>query len=273
MAQSHWNFSNLPDRDTEPEPPSSLGALEEPTPREPEPLTQRYNFSNLPDLEEPEARPAFEQGNVNLFNRPKVQNPDGTISTVRSMSFQDDDGREVLVPTVSDDGRIMGDDEAIAQYRESGKHLGKFTDIDSANRYAETLHDEYEQGVYDEVPKSWWEWGSDLLIGGAKGVIGVGEAAVGLIDIPTLGHAGKFMEERRSRSSRATSRRPRGERRPGSRRRRGSGSRSRPSRTSRSRSSARRWLSRLRSWVRAVSLGELSLAHSARSPAVPSVRA
>jgi hypothetical protein len=195
MAQSHWNFSNLPDRDTEPEPPSSLGALEEPTPREPEPLTQRYNFSNLPDLEEPEARPAFEQGNVNLFNRPKVQNPDGTISTVRSMSFQDDDGREVLVPTVSDDGRIMGDDEAIAQYRESGKHLGKFTDIDSANRYAETLHDEYEQGVYDEVPKSWWEWGSDLVIGGAKGVIGVGEAAVGLIDIPTLGHAGKFMEE------------------------------------------------------------------------------
>lgn len=48
---------------------------------------------------------------------------------------------------------------------------------------------------YMDVPKKWWEWGTDIALAGWKGVIGVGEGAVGLLDIPTLGHAGQFMEE------------------------------------------------------------------------------
>ncbi|KAF1041782.1 hypothetical protein [Xylophilus sp.] len=88
-----------------------------------------------------DAKPAglVERGNINLNNRPVVKNSDGTISTVRSMSFEEDD-REVLVPTVSDDGRIMSDDEAIQTYRKTGRHLGKFNNPQDADRYAEQLH-------------------------------------------------------------------------------------------------------------------------------------
>ena len=86
----------------------------------------------------------LERGNIELTNRPIVRNPDGTSSTVRSMSINEN-GREILIPTVSEDGKILSDDDAIKVYRTTGRHLGIFKSPALATIYAQHLHDSYEK--------------------------------------------------------------------------------------------------------------------------------
>jgi hypothetical protein len=81
-----------------------------------------------------------ERGNIDLAARPVVKNADGTISTVRSMSFEED-GKEVLVPTVSPDGKILSDQDAIDLYHKTGQFLGKFDTAGDADAYAQALHE------------------------------------------------------------------------------------------------------------------------------------
>lgn len=102
----------------------------------------------------------IEKGNIDIHNRPVVKNEDGSISTVRSLSANID-GMEVLIPTVSDDGRIMSDDEAIDNYLRTGKHLGMFSTPEDATAYAESLHnqqaEEYlpqERNFFDQFDAS-----------------------------------------------------------------------------------------------------------------------
>lgn len=96
---------------------------------------------------EVQARGQVENGNIDLASRPGVKNADGSESTVRSMSFNDGKGREVLVPTVVG-GKVVSDDEAIANYRKTGQHMGVFSNPQDATAYAQKVHKDYENGKY-----------------------------------------------------------------------------------------------------------------------------
>ena len=86
----------------------------------------------------------LEAGNIDLTKRPVVKNADGSISTVRSISVNFD-GKEVLIPTVSDDGKILSNAKAIEQYKATGRHLGMFRSPGTATAYAEKLHKQQEK--------------------------------------------------------------------------------------------------------------------------------
>jgi hypothetical protein len=81
------------------------------------------------------------RGNIDLTNRPQHTNPDGSISTVRTISFGEDDF-EVLIPTIADDGTLLTDDQAIALYHSTGKFFGKFDNSDDADVYSVALHNQ-----------------------------------------------------------------------------------------------------------------------------------
>lgn len=125
-------------------------------------MTPAYDFRNGPQtgvvmasaLRKVSQPPAAIQGlvapgTIDLYNRPRVKNPDGTISTVRSMSFSDEPGREILIPLVVGDA-VVSPEEAIRHYRKTGEHLGIFSDPDSATAYAEALHNDYAAGKYNK---------------------------------------------------------------------------------------------------------------------------
>ncbi|MER9685916.1 hypothetical protein [Mesorhizobium sp. M0139] len=86
----------------------------------------------------------LQQGNIDLEHRPVVNNPDGSYSTVRSMSFGNDSG-EVLVPTVSPDGKVLPDRDAMDLYGKTKQTLGVFDTPEHADMYAGALHKAQEQ--------------------------------------------------------------------------------------------------------------------------------
>lgn len=78
------------------------------------------------------------EGNINLSNRKPVKFGD-SVATVRSISFSDRPGVEILIPTVVG-GRVVSDQKAIDHYYKTGKHLGKYTTVSAAQRAAERIH-------------------------------------------------------------------------------------------------------------------------------------
>lgn len=103
------------------------------------------------------------RGNIDLYNRPQYRQPDGSISTVNSISIGTDEGAipsrngqglEVLIPTIGRDknGRPVQwtDQQAIDNYFKTGEHLGKFRTPEEADQYAERLHRQQE-AYYDRA--------------------------------------------------------------------------------------------------------------------------
>ena len=88
---------------------------------------------------EPEPKGLLVKGNIDLAHRPSLENADGTTSTVRSQSFGIN-GREILLPTIAEDGMPLTQKEAVAQFMKTGKHLGMFDSVAAANVYATAVH-------------------------------------------------------------------------------------------------------------------------------------
>lgn len=102
--------------------------------------------SPKPPKPKPTQKPKGYSGSIDLFNRPVFRQPDGSISTVRSMSVNMN-GKEVLIPTIgikNGHPAQLSDEEAIQQYIATGKHLGKFSTPEEATKMAELIHKHQE---------------------------------------------------------------------------------------------------------------------------------
>jgi hypothetical protein len=88
------------------------------------------NPLNTPGMKSP--------GNIDLYDRPQVQNPDGGTSTVYSMGVEKD-GKQYLIPRVVGD-KILSPDDAYAYFLRTGEHLGSFDTPQHSDQYAQRLH-------------------------------------------------------------------------------------------------------------------------------------
>lgn len=117
------------------------------------------------EVEEKYNKNPYGYGNIDLRKRPSFKNEDGSISTVSSMSFNED-GKEVLIPTIDfvDNKAVrLSDQEAIDRYRKTGEYLGKFNSIEESNKYAEELH--RDQDYYFNFQPTLVQGGHQLVQG------------------------------------------------------------------------------------------------------------
>ena len=83
-------------------------------------------------------------GNIDLTKRPKVKNPDGSYSTVKTITLTDDSGKGINIPTVIN-GRVVDPKEAIDHFKKTKEHLGIFKTEKDALDAAQKLHEEQEK--------------------------------------------------------------------------------------------------------------------------------
>jgi len=100
-------------------------------------------------------------GTIDLSKRPiykfpaTKESPGGGYGTFFSTSFQEDkDGPEILIPQIwaDEDGKpgVHNGMEAIKRYKKTGEHLGKYKDVEEADKAADFLHHfSYDQDTGD----------------------------------------------------------------------------------------------------------------------------
>lgn len=79
-----------------------------------------------------------EPGNIDLDNRPVLNNGPRSISTIQSITITIDGGRGVLIPTIVN-GRRVSEEEAIQHFERTGEHLGIFRSEEEASAYGKAL--------------------------------------------------------------------------------------------------------------------------------------
>ncbi|MCQ5042078.1 hypothetical protein NE654_13470, partial [Akkermansia muciniphila] len=52
------------------------------------------------------------------------------------------DGKDYLIPTVSEDCKVLSEDDAVNKFKQTGKHLGVFNSPEHATAYARQLHED-----------------------------------------------------------------------------------------------------------------------------------
>lgn len=94
------------------------------------------------------------KGNIDLADRPILQNTDGSISTEKSMSFNAEDGYETIIPTIIN-GKEVSEKEAVAHYNKTGEHMGKYNSVNAAEEAAQTIHKESNlRAIRQKDPKT-----------------------------------------------------------------------------------------------------------------------
>ncbi len=108
------------------------------------------------------------EGNLDLNKRPVVPRDDGKISTVNSITVGFDDGFYVI-PTVTEEGLLLDNDQAVEYFKKTGKHLGRFYDQETADAFAQQLHLDQEKmyggqgeakypGLFTELVEKFGNW-------------------------------------------------------------------------------------------------------------------
>lgn len=90
-------------------------------------------------------------GNIDLTQRPIRMNDDGSASTVRSASINEN-GKEVLIPTIGQNGEDLSVDQAVELYRRTGQNLGRYNSVGEANQAAQNIHDSEQRRLGQQGP-------------------------------------------------------------------------------------------------------------------------
>lgn len=131
-----------PAKPAAPAAPSEVPGLQSAPPIAPAP-TAAPAAAPKPAAPKGDANGMIEKGSIDLTKRAVVKNKDGSVSAERSITITEG-GVAVLIPTVVG-GKVVSDREAVAHYRKTGQHLGKFASVEQADKAAKEIHLQQEK--------------------------------------------------------------------------------------------------------------------------------